>query len=88
MTFKPLTQTEMKIIIFNKVKHGLSYPDAVKQLSLEIECMRKAHKSHSRSLAKSSTEEERDRIALADMSNPFPELRIKKKAKLNLIPSD
>lgn len=36
---KPLSKLEMKILIFNKVKNGMSYSDATKQLKGEIGSM-------------------------------------------------
>lgn len=41
--YKPLTKMEMKMIIFSKMKKGLSYAQARQQLSDEIEGMRKSH---------------------------------------------
>ena len=34
---KPFTRTEMKILIFNKVKNGMSYEKACKELEKEID---------------------------------------------------
>ena len=36
MVNKPLSSTEMKILIYNKVKKGMSYEDARKELAMEI----------------------------------------------------
>jgi hypothetical protein len=80
--YKPLTRTEMKIIIFNKMKHqGMTYAEATKQLESEIEGMRNSH-----SLAKSSTNgdtEEQDRISdtFYTDGNPFPNIKVNKKKK-------
>lgn len=39
--FKPFTSTEMKILIFNKVKRGMTYDQACKELEGEIsECIK------------------------------------------------
>ena len=34
--YKPFTKTEMKILVYNKVKRGMDYNSAVKQLQEEI----------------------------------------------------
>jgi len=34
---KPFTKTEMKILVYNKVRSGMSYEQACKQLSKEID---------------------------------------------------
>ena len=39
MKFNPLTKTEMKILVFNKVKQGMSYDKAVSELNMEIKKM-------------------------------------------------
>jgi len=37
---KPFTQTEMKMLVFNKVKRGMNYDQACKELEKEIsECI-------------------------------------------------
>jgi len=36
MKFKPFTKVEMKMLVYNKVKNGLTYTDAIKQLNTEI----------------------------------------------------
>ena len=33
---KPFTQTEMKILVYNKVKRGMNYDQAYKELEKEI----------------------------------------------------
>ena len=40
MKFKPFTKSEMKMLIFNKVKRGQTYNDACKELEKEIEVMK------------------------------------------------
>ena len=39
--YKPFTKTEMKILVYNKVKRGMDYNSAVKQLENEIKEMEK-----------------------------------------------
>ena len=39
--FKPFSKMEMKMLIFNKVKRGMSYTDACKELSAELKIMNK-----------------------------------------------
>jgi hypothetical protein len=34
---KPFTRSEMKLLVYNKVKRGMSYDDACKELEKEIE---------------------------------------------------
>jgi len=70
----PFSQTEMKILIYNKVKRGMSYPDACKQLSSEIEQMYKTH-----AFAKKIPLEENGQVA--DLSCPSPRLRLQKGGK-------
>ena len=41
--FKPFTKTEMKILIYNKVKRGMAYEEAVKQLDKEVKEMEKIY---------------------------------------------
>ena len=45
MEFKPFTQQEMKMLVFNKVRRGIKYNSAVKQLKEEIKEMKKIHLS-------------------------------------------
>lgn len=44
MRVKPLSRLEMKILIYNKVKRGMSYDDAKKELQEEIISMRENSK--------------------------------------------
>ena len=39
--YKPFTRTEMKMLVYNKVKSGMDYNSAVKQLEEEIKEMEK-----------------------------------------------
>lgn len=41
MGYRPFTKTEMKILVYNKVKLGMDYNSAVKQLDEEIKTMKK-----------------------------------------------
>jgi uncharacterized protein YoaH (UPF0181 family) len=34
---KPFTRSEMKILVYNKMKSGLSYDEAIKQISKEVD---------------------------------------------------
>lgn len=40
MKFKPFTKTEMKMLVFNKVKGGMTYDNALLQLNMEIKEMK------------------------------------------------
>ena len=33
---KPFTRTEMKILIYNKMKNGMSYNEAMKEVNMEV----------------------------------------------------
>ena len=55
MEFKPFTQQEMKMLVFNKVRNGLGYDKAVSQLNGEIEVMKDIH------FKKSLLEEDKDK---------------------------
>ena len=39
--YRPFTKTEMKILVYNKVKSGMDYNSALKQLEEEIKEMKK-----------------------------------------------
>lgn len=54
---KPLTKTEMKILIFKKVKEGMGYEEAKKQLQEEINRCIKNHEKVKKPEKKSFKEE-------------------------------
>jgi len=37
MKNRPFTRTEMKILVYNKVKSGMSYNEAIKQVAKDVE---------------------------------------------------
>ena len=39
MKFKPFSQQEMKMLVFNKVRNGLNYDDALIQVQSEVDKM-------------------------------------------------
>ena len=43
---KPFTQTELKILVFNKVKKGYSYKQAIELVEKEIDMCLKNHKEY------------------------------------------
>lgn len=81
---KPLSRTEMKMLIYNKVKRGMSYDEACKQLTQELKELNKSH-----AFAKSSAKRVED-----DLTSPLPHnLKLKKEVKngkrlrRNILPS-
>ena len=78
--FQPLSKTEMKMLIFNKMKHkSMTYDDARAELTAELGNMFKSH-----SFATSAKREEGE-----NRTAPSPNLKIKKaKLKQKLVPDD
>lgn len=40
---RPFTRTELKILVFNKVKNGMDYKKAVAEVQKQVEFCRKTH---------------------------------------------
>ena len=49
---KPFTRTEMKILIYNKMKNGMSYNEAMKEVNMEVGQVRENSKKEKHFLRK------------------------------------
>ena len=45
-TYRPFARSELKILVYNKVKRGMSYADAVEQTRKEIETCKINHQEN------------------------------------------
>lgn len=45
---KPLSKTECKILVFNKVKRGMNYDDAVREVKEQIAILNDNHKKENK----------------------------------------